>query len=218
MKTSRSRIKRVFRCSQLIPTSTTLTRYGASSGFIASSSFVSAAADLLIAAEENVERLWGLPPSWGRYSDGAHRVLYTAASPTVAVAERTHWAIEVIFRSSRSTISIAGFAVFSCKVIRSGKSYMRGWRLNKMLVHPSDYGLCQRIGSDERNLGTPYIVVPSARRRKGRCVPVFRRNVVTPERVLSTFAIEWDRPKDMAFRVVRGRRYDVKIDPVFSLC
>lgn len=213
----RSADRLVYRCTKLTISGATAARYGASPATQAALGGVSDEAAMLVAAASSLDRVWSETPNWTRYSDGSFPVLYAAKTPAVAISERSHWAIEVIFKKVTAPPPIKEMTVLACKAHTHGKSLMRGWKSNKMLVHPTDYRVCHDYGARAVLDGTKMLVVPSARHLDGVCTPIFQPKVLTLESLVSTFDLEWDAALSQAFRRVRGRKYYVRIDPVYSL-
>jgi RES domain-containing protein len=205
------------RCAQASKKGRSLTKYGASSRFIARK-IGAAKATFLAKAVENFEAVWRgkhrLSPS--RYSDGSYRVLYTATKPEVAKAERFYRLIEW-FKTS-GTPSVSDFFIYSCNVKGKCINFTKNWKKNKKLVHPKKYDYCQSLGERARKSGADYILVPSARKLGGCCVPIFTKGSVAVTNGSASFDVHWDKSvrKCYTVNVKRARQYTA-IDKVFGL-
>lgn len=223
MKPRPAALKMVYRCTRPVSRQS-VARYVPSGSTLAGAA---AEVDALLAAEdedahlvaliaEDVERRWAVCADEGRYGGGNHPVVYTAASPAAAVSERCYWAIRNWFQEIPEGNRLSGFVICACSVRGHGRSYMRGWRQNRMLVHPDDYSFCQRLARREAR-ATRYFVVPSARRWRGKCVPVFRKGVIGCRSIVARFDLEWDEAGGRVLRRLRGRQYPVRIDRVYDM-
>lgn len=217
-------IPKVYRCTLPSPDEP-VTRY-VPDGY-ALEGIGSSATDKLMAGEDedarlvetvhgDVEARWSVCAENSRYAGGNHPVVYTALTPAVAVSERSFWAIPNWQRLIPEANPVPGFVVCACSVRGLGKSYMRGWKLNRMLVHPHDYSFCQALARREAKR-TRYLIVPSARHWQGKCVPVFRKGVIRCRTIVAKFDLEWDAANNIVYRRIRGRRYPVRIDPVYDM-
>lgn len=219
-------LKTVYRCTRPVHTHSVADYVPAGYSLSAAPT---AAADALLAADDedarlltsvgsDLERRWTVCADEGRYAGGNHPVVYTAATPAVAVSERSYWAVGNWFQEipPPEGSRLTGFVICACSVRGKGTSYMRGWTRQKMFVHPDDYSFCQTLARREAK-ATRYFIVPSARRWKGKCVPVFKKGVLNCRSIIAKFDLEWDAEADRVFRRLRGRRYPVSIDPVYEM-
>jgi hypothetical protein len=86
------------------------------------------------------------------------------------------------------------------------------------LVHPTNYSYCRSVGDRARSSGADFLLVPSARKLGGVCVPIFTRAAVKVGAGSASFKVYWDvRARKCYTLDVRGRRQYTTIDRVFSL-
>jgi len=193
----------------------TLARYGASSAFLKRAAG-KPTIDLLSKAIANFSAVWSGSGNASRYSDGSFRVLYTATKLEVAKAERCHWVIELVFKT-RVANRVAGFMSYACDVSGNYLNYTKSWKAKKEIVHPTKYTYCQNLAARARAAGVDYLLVPSARKYGGCCVPVFRRPASKVRGALQSFDVCWDRKKKMAFIEDGTKREYVVIDKVYNM-
>jgi hypothetical protein len=213
----RSRIINTVRCAQGSRKSRTLGRFGATPRFIARKGGA-ATATFLAKALENFEAVWRARrrrfPS--RYSNGSYHVLYTATKSEVAKAERFYRLAEW-FRTS-GILSSSDFFIYSCTAKGKYMNLTKSWKKNKMLVHPKKYDYCQSIGERARKSGADYLLVPSARKLGGCCVPIFTKSSTLVTTSSAPFEVFWDRGARQCYTLTsKGKRQYVSIDRVFSL-
>lgn len=206
--------RRTIRCA-LHESSAWDQRYGASAHYSARRGVTPSS--VLAKAVANFSVVWARKSkNASRYSDGTYNVLYTATKPAVAKSERVHWLVELVFKKAKVT-SVKGFLAYACDVTGSHLSFLRGWKGNRQIVHPTDYKYCHSIARTARAKGASHILVPSARRLGGCCVPVFDAKSAVVVDVLEEFRVEWDPMRKKAFiPKSKGREY-VRIDEVFRL-
>ena len=111
-----------------------------------------------------------------RYSDGTYPVFYSSLDLETAAAEIRHWFPVVMGRPK--TARTAYYRRLECTFSGREKD-LRGkvaeW---PDLVHATDYGFCNRLGAEARELELDGLVVPSAR-HGGANLPVFRRGAIS---------------------------------------
>jgi len=213
----RHRTINTVRCAQGSTKSRSLARFGASPRLIARK-VGAATATFLSKAAENFEAVWRgkRRRSPSRYSDGSYRVLYTATKPEVAKAERFYRLIEWFKTSGMSYAS--DFFVYSCTARGKCINLTKNWKKNKKLVHPKKYDYCRSLGEQARKSGVDYLVVPSARKLGGCCVPIFKRTSAAVTAGSASFDVHWDRGARKCYTVnAKGKRQYTTIDRVFSL-
>lgn len=197
-----------------------LSRMGTSRNLAESSTSPANLANLA-RATENFRSVWEQPASVGRaqpsrYSDGVFNVLYTATTNEVAMAERLHWAVERVFKVE-VTSQIRNFFLYTCHIKGKCLDYTRNWKNSRReMVHPTDYSHCHAVARDALDRGADYLIVPSARKLDGCCVPVFNRDACTIVAEQNTFDVSWDSKKGMPYtHDGKAQRY-VKIDEVYG--
>jgi hypothetical protein len=84
-------------------------------------------------------------------------------------------------------------------------------------VHPDDYSFCHQIAHAERSKGQAYLLVPSARKAGGCCVPVFDRAAVSVIEAYGPFRLTWDAVNEEAYAVTPTGKRRVAIDRVYDL-
>jgi hypothetical protein len=196
-------------------TSATLARYGASAGFRARYSGKSTT-DLLSKAIANFSAVWSGAASASRYSDGTFNVLYTATKIAVAKAERCYWAVELVFKK-RLASKIPAFMIYSCDVSGKYVNYTKGWKSKKALVHPKQYDYCHSLSTRARADGLDYLIVPSARKFGGCCVPILEERASKVRSALQSFDLCWDAKKRLPYVDDGTRRKYVTIDKVYEM-
>jgi hypothetical protein len=192
-----------------------LARYGASTGFRIRYGGKSST-DLLSMAIANFSSVWIGPAGASRYSDGTFSVLYTATKPEVAMAERCYWAVELVFKK-RIVSKISGFMLYSCDVSGKYINYTKGWKSKKALVHPKNYNYCRGLSSLAKARDFDYLIVPSARKLGGCCVPVLREKASKVRNALQSFDLCWDTKRRMPYVDSGSRRQYIKIDEVYGM-
>jgi hypothetical protein len=120
-----------------------------------------------------------------RYSDGSYGVWYGSESVETTVHESAyHW--------HNGLLSDAGFERES--VVAERKVYWVACSAALLdfrkatgdfpdLLHPSDYTLCQSVGSRIQREGHPGLLVPSVRRRGGENLAIFNPGVLCDPRL-----------------------------------
>jgi hypothetical protein len=199
----------------------TLAKLGASEDLVASSTSAANAARIAKAVQ-NFSSVWEQPskvekakPS--RYSDGSYNVLYTATHDETAKAERLHWAAEYVFKPKLGE-RIFGFFLYTCRVKGKCLDYTKGWkRRRKEMVHPTDYSYCHGIARKAVSDGIDYLIVPSARKLGGYCVPIFNKKACKIVAEQKLFDVYWDAKKSMPYTEEGKVNRYVKIDIVYDL-
>ncbi len=208
-------VKATVRCAQGSRKVRSLARFGATPRFIARKGGA-ATATRLAKAIDNFSSAWRGKVRPSRYTDGSYRVLYTATKPEVAKAERFFWLIKW-FRASGKR-EAEDFFIYSCSAEGNCINFTRNWKKSKNLVHPSNYRYCRSIGDRSRRSGADFLIVPSARKLGGCCVPIFTRASAKVGAGSASFNVYWDARARKCYTLdVRGRRQYTTIDRVFSL-
>lgn len=211
-----ARMKVTFRCVQANKKTTTLRRYTTSSGFTRRRAGALARTSLLKAIE-NFSFVWRRKKiGSSRYSDGSYAVLYTATKPEVAKIERFYWLAEAVFKKTRQR-EVDDFLVYSCRVGGKYLNYTRNWKKNKLLVHPTNYDYCQRLAKRSRDAGVDFLIVPSARKLGGCCVPVFNESEVEIKSATPLFKVFWDERTQRCYTLSGKKPQYVTIDPVYRM-
>ena len=124
-----------------------------------------------------------------RYSDGAFPVFYSSLDLQTAEAEIGHWFPVVM--GHPNTVRTAYYQQLTC-TFRGRDKDIRGkvaeW---PDLVHKTDYGFCNRLGAEARELGLDGLLVPSAR-FAGANQPVFRREALSDAELGDVVAVTYD--------------------------
>jgi len=170
---------------------------------------------MIAMAQQNFLSIWFDPQGVSRYSDGTFNILYTATERECAETERCYWAVECFLKSG--TVSdLKGFFMYTCDITGRHTDYTKNWRKNKKLVHPTNYTYCHQLGHRALTRGVDYLLVPSARKFRGHCIPVFKQGSGRVKRVVDAFDFGWDAKAQKAF-IKKGkvRRY-VTIDDVYA--
>ena len=112
-----------------------------------------------------------------RYSDGSHPVFYSALDRTTAEAEVAH-GFKKEFGGRPQGQRSAYYQCFTCLFEGKEKDLRDKQSEWPELVHDSDYTFCNRIGAEAVRLELDGLVVPSARRKNGSNLPVFKRSAI----------------------------------------
>ena len=138
-----------------------------------------------------------------RYSDGSYPVFYSSLDFATAEAEVAHWFMKG-FSGSPQQKRTAYYQRFVCTFKGSEKD-LRDKRCKwSELVQVDDYTFCNRIGAEAVALGLDGLVVPSARRRAGSNVPVFKRQAVSNPESRGTVSVAFDPQKGEVTTVREG--------------
>jgi len=204
------------RCALQEDSAAWLARYGASAALIARHGGLRAT-DLISRALANFAYVWTTKARRrSRYCDGSFNVLYTATRPHVAKAERVHWLVEAVFKRTKK-LAKPKLMTYSCKITGLYDDYMKDWTDKKQFVHPTRYDFCQGVARASVDGGSSHIIVPSARKVRGRCVPVFDRAHVTVFEAIEGFQVAWDPKRKQAYIPRGARKTYIAVDRVFEL-
>ncbi len=108
------------------------------------------------------------------------------------------------------------YSSYRCRISGSFSDHFTDWPTKSWLVHPTDYSQCNLLARNERAAGLDYMLVPSARRLNGFCVPVFKRIAAEIKDSKGSFAVHWDRKmKRMYWRTGTARHY-IRVDDVYG--
>lgn len=127
-------------------------------------------------AMRNLVWVWKGTPSPSRFSDGSWNVLYTAKQKATALAEVGHHLLKVFSAStSPGTTDIFPHILYEMNVVGRQRDF-GGCSLDHPYlcsINESGYPHCWRLAEAARNDNIDFLKVPSARRKKGICHPVF---------------------------------------------
>lgn len=108
-----------------------------------------------------------------RFSDGSFPVFYSSLEVETTEAEIRHWFPKFVGKPTRRrTVYYLRFACDFDGITRDLRPKESEW---PKLVHNEDYKFCNRVGAEAVKLGLDGLLTPSARRRTGTNLPVFRR-------------------------------------------
>lgn len=113
-----------------------------------------------------------------RYSNGSYPVFYSSLDPETAKAEVSHWFRKGFAGRPKSQRS-AYYQRFTCLFEGEEKDLRDKQSEWPDLVHDIDYTFCNRIGAEAVWLELDGLVVPSARRKSGSNLPVFKRPAIS---------------------------------------
>ena len=156
-------------------------------------------ASFLDQAYANLDNCWRQTGN-GRYSDGTFSVVYTAESEDVAVTERAYHFRRIMPQNEFDSIH-PGFFIYEFRLIGDYEDYSLCTAQNIELVAPYarnadglDYHpFCAELAKEAR-ARVDFIVVPSARKLSGVCIPVLREEAVVEGSVRhkSSFAFAYE--------------------------
>jgi hypothetical protein len=212
-----SRTERVtIRCARYIDSAGLLRRLGASTNYIRRHS-PGAPTSVVDQAIQNFSEVWIGPPTESRYSDGTFSVLYTATKEEVATIERVHWLVELVFKAMRRPLPRPiVLYLYYCGVKGKYLNYTKRWKNRREFVHPTKYVFCHQIARSARARAIQFLLVPSARRFGGCCVPVFDQAATRFRAVISSFEVFWDPAKGKAYILNGSRKRYLTIDNVYA--
>ncbi|MDO6962971.1 RES family NAD+ phosphorylase [Rhizobium alvei] len=133
--------------------------------------------DLMTAAFSNAEYVLGGSKSASRYSNGEWPVLYTATSVDTAVSEKGYWVYTSIFSKSARPTEVECIE-YQVTFEGVGLSLVNAVADKPELVHPTDYSYCWRVAKEAREKNIDFLFAPSARRKGGVNVNLFRKTAV----------------------------------------
>lgn len=125
-----------------------------------------------------------------RFSDGSFPVFYSSLDIATADSEMRHWF--PYFSGDPQCPRTAYYQRFSCIFdgqVKDLRPKLAQW---PNLVHESDYTFCNRLGAEAVQSGLDGLVTPSARRKKGTNLPVFKRKAVHNPQLLSVVSFTLD--------------------------
>lgn len=208
--------RRATRCAALPDVALELREYGVSDDF-ARASGVLTDPDRLIRAILSCAHALHRKRDVSRYCDGTYGVFYTAQNGEVALTERTHWAIELVFKMGVSHV-VHGLHMIKCSLQGRCVDHFTDWKDHPDIVHPVDYTFCHGIAKQARNLKADYIEVPSARKYDKKCFPVYGDDCIKIHDVKEPFPIYWNGDNERAYVLRNGRRQYVNIEKVYQIC
>ena len=124
-----------------------------------------------------------------RFSDGSYPVFYAALEPETPEAEVTHW-----FRTFAGTPRgprTAYYERFSCTFDGMVKD-LRPKTAEWPALTDEDYAFCNRLGAEAIRASLDGLVTPSARRRGGTNLPVFKRRAISDPESQGVTQITYD--------------------------
>lgn len=116
-----------------------------------------------------------------RFSDGSFPVFYSSLEPETAEAEKKFLFLKNVSEPTKPRP--AHYSLFSCHFdgsIKDLRPKLADW---PDLTHDSDYGFCNRLGTEAVASGLDGLITPSARRPNGTNLPVFRRHAVSNPKI-----------------------------------
>lgn len=164
----------------------------------------------------NFERVWAARGSnRSRYSNGVFPVLYTAADETVAFVEKGFWVYEIFLKPLARSKALPDYYLY--KVSINGRYREYTVHDEPSIVHPTDYSYCNNLGKAAVADGLSYLIVPSARKFGGICMPVFLGGASTVrETETEAFSYIFDHSTDKLSVRWRGSVNDIEFDDVFG--
>jgi hypothetical protein len=126
-----------------------------------------------------------------RFSDGSRRVFYSALEVETAENEVVHWYAGAALGEGRR---VAYYNRLRCR-FRGGAFDLRPMLGQWMfLIADGDeaYARCQVLANEAVDRGAHGLLTPSARRRGGTNVPVFRRSALADPSIMGVVALSRD--------------------------
>lgn len=119
-----------------------------------------------------------------RFSDGTYGVWYGSESVETTVYESAyHWHRGLLCDAGFEQMGvIAERKVYSVACHAALLDFRQASHKHPYLLHPSDYGLCQSVGSRIHQEGHPGLVTQSVRRPAGQNVAIFNPGVLSNAR------------------------------------
>ena len=126
-----------------------------------------------------------------RFSDGSFAVFYSSLDQETAEAEvRHHWCAK--FSGKPDSGRVTWYQRFKCNF----KGYVKDLRTKQEewsdLTHNSDYGFCNKLGTEAKETRLDGLLAPSARRNGGTNLPVFVRSALSDPRDLRLVRVACD--------------------------
>jgi hypothetical protein len=133
-----------------------------------------------------------LAPKPTRFSDGTIRVFYSALEPETAEAEVFVWYAKYALNNAREERT-AYYRRFACDFQGDIKNLRLHLETLPCLVQDEvdGYPDCNRIGIEAAGEGLDGLLTPSARKLKGTCLPVFRREALSNPQNLDLIAFKF---------------------------
>ncbi len=131
-----------------------------------------------------------------RFSDGTIRVFYSAIEPETAQDEIAYWYAKSLF--SGSIPRKVFYRTLTCSFAGSVKNLRPYEASMPHLVADDGYDACNAIGKEAVSCKLDGLLTPSARRKNGTCLPVFRRECLSNGTLGHWFLFTYDpssRPK-----------------------
>ncbi|HLQ26264.1 MAG TPA: RES family NAD+ phosphorylase [Acidiferrobacterales bacterium] len=125
-----------------------------------------------------------------RYSDGSYCVFYSALEPETAEAEVKFRQIKRAIGNARNQRTVY-YLLFSCQFSGSCKD-LRPFLGDFPFLTADNYTECNELGLEAVGEGLDGLVVPSARRLEGTCLPVFKRPALSAPRQERLGAFTYD--------------------------
>lgn len=125
-----------------------------------------------------------------RFSDGSFPVFYSSLEPETAEAEKKFSYLKNVSEPTKPRP--AYYYRFSCRFDGSVKDLRPMHTDWPDLTHDSDYGFCNNLGEEAVSSDLDGLLTPSARRRNGINLPVFRRRAVSSPVVHALVAMTLD--------------------------
>lgn len=113
-----------------------------------------------------------------RYSDGSIPVFYSALERETAKEEIKHHTRKYLTQNATKPRTVY-FLRFACDFNGTGKDLRVKHDEWLWLTHDSDYSKCHGIAHEAVQEGLDGLLVPSARRSNGTCLPVFKRTAIS---------------------------------------
>ena len=115
-----------------------------------------------------------------RFSDGTIRVFYSALEPETAEAEVFVWYAKYALNNAREERTVY-YRRFACDFQGDIKDLRPHLETLPCLIQDEADGYpdCNRIGTEASSEGLDGVLTSSARRLKGTCLPVFRREALS---------------------------------------
>ena len=125
-----------------------------------------------------------------RFSDGSYPIFYSSLDPETVEAELEYWFPKLIGEPEDHLTAF--YQRFSCTFEGTEKDLRLKLPDWPDLVHKSDYTFCNRLGAEAVEIGLDGLVTPSARKKAGVNVPVFKRHAISNPEERGEFAVTLD--------------------------
>lgn len=126
----------------------------------------------------------------GRFSDGSFPVYYSSLEPETAEAEIQHWFPIRMGNPNRSRTAHYGRIKCMFKGVVKDLRNMQDHFPD--LTHDTDYGFCNKLGTEAVKSKLDAFLTPSARRENGTNVPIFTRKSISDPQLIDWISVTYD--------------------------